>query len=47
VAFFGGSGEGAGIGDGAEVAELVEFHKRVYSRQPTAISQPRMIVSFG
>jgi hypothetical protein len=26
VAFFGGPGEGAGVGDGAEVAELVEFH---------------------
>jgi len=26
VAFFGGSGEGAGVCDGAEVAELVEFH---------------------
>ena len=26
VAFFGGSGEGAGVGDGAEVAKLVEFH---------------------
>jgi hypothetical protein len=27
VAFFGGAGEGAGFGDGGEVAELVEFHK--------------------
>ncbi len=26
VAFFGGAGEGAGVGDGGEVAELVEFH---------------------
>jgi len=26
MAFFGGSGEGASVGDGAEVAELVEFH---------------------
>jgi hypothetical protein len=27
VAFFGGSGEGAGVGDGGEVAKLVEFHR--------------------
>jgi hypothetical protein len=27
VAFFGGAGEGAGFGDGGEVAELVEFHR--------------------
>jgi hypothetical protein len=26
VAFFGGTGEGRSVGDGAEVAELVEFH---------------------
>ncbi len=26
VAFFGGAREGAGVGDGGEVAELVEFH---------------------
>jgi hypothetical protein len=26
VAFFGGAGEGAGVGDGGEVAELMEFH---------------------
>ena len=34
VAFFGGPGEGAGVGDGAEVAELVEFHKRAASLKP-------------
>jgi len=28
VGMFGGAGEAAGVGDGAEVAELVEFHGR-------------------
>ena len=33
VAFFGGSREGAGVGDGAEVTELVKFHERANSQQ--------------
>ena len=28
VTFLGGAGEGTGVGDGGEVAELVEFHGR-------------------
>jgi hypothetical protein len=34
VAFFRGPGERGGVGDGAEVAELVEFHKRAVSCKP-------------
>lgn len=34
VAFFRGAGKGGGVGDGAEVAELVEFHGGAISRKP-------------
>jgi hypothetical protein len=43
VALFGGAGEGAGVGDGAEVAELVEFHKG--SLQPTVFSRTCPVLS--
>ena len=34
VAFFGSPGERAGVGDSTEVAELMEFHGEVISREP-------------
>jgi hypothetical protein len=36
VRLLGGAAEGAGFGDGAEVAKLVKFHKRVKSSNPKA-----------
>jgi len=38
VTFFSGTGEGGGVGDGAEIAELVEFHNGAVSCKPQAVS---------
>jgi hypothetical protein len=39
VGLLGGAGEGAGVGDGAEVAKLVKFDKAVISRQSSVLSK--------
>ena len=41
MGLLGGSGERAGVGDGTEVAELVEFHRRrCQSLRVAARSEP-------